>query len=97
MLAQVATVDGKPIPGIVFMRGDAIGVLVILECDRTEHTILTVQPRVPQGRSVQRMPALSIAWLPPFALTSVPRKVGCSTSPSGSPPVNGGSRPCTVS
>jgi class 3 adenylate cyclase len=38
------------VPGIVFMRGGSVGVLVILECDGTEYTILTRQPRVPVGR-----------------------------------------------
>jgi hypothetical protein len=35
------------VPGIVFMRGGAVGVLVILECEGEEHTILTYQARVP--------------------------------------------------
>ena len=37
------------VPGIVFMRGGAVGVLVILECDGEEHTIMTYQARVPVG------------------------------------------------
>ena len=37
------------VPGIVFMRGGAVGVLVILECEGEEHTILTYQARVPVG------------------------------------------------
>ena len=39
------------VPGIVFMRGGAVGVLVILECEGEEHTILTYQARVPIGES----------------------------------------------
>ena len=31
------------VPGIVFMRGGAVGVLVILECDDREYTIVTYQ------------------------------------------------------
>lgn len=31
------------VPGIVFMRGGAVGVLVILECEGQEYTILTYQ------------------------------------------------------
>ena len=58
----VATVNGVEQPGIVFMRGDAIGVLVILECHGKEWTILTVQTRVPQG--VRRRLALSFLRLP---------------------------------
>ena len=37
------------VPGVVFMRGGAVGVLVILECEGSEHTILTYQARVPVG------------------------------------------------
>lgn len=29
------------------MRGGAVGILVILECDEKEYTVLTVQARVP--------------------------------------------------
>ena len=39
------------VPGIVFMRGGAVGVLVILECEGKEYTILTYQARVPVGSS----------------------------------------------
>jgi len=35
------------VPGIVFMRGGAVGVLVMLHCEGEEHTILTYQARVP--------------------------------------------------
>lgn len=38
---------GKPVPGIVFMRGGAVGILMILTCEDQEYVILTVQPRVP--------------------------------------------------
>ena len=33
-----------------FMRGGAVGILVILECEGEEYTILTRQARVPVGR-----------------------------------------------
>ncbi len=39
----------KPIPGIVFMRGGAVSILVILTCENVDYTILTIQPRVPIG------------------------------------------------
>jgi ADP-sugar diphosphatase len=39
------------VPGIVFMRGGAVGVLVILHCEGREYTILTCQARVPVGDS----------------------------------------------
>ena len=37
------------VPGIVFMRGGSVGVLVILECEGKEYTILTRQARVPMA------------------------------------------------
>ena len=37
------------VPGIVFMRGGAVGILVILECEGVEYTIVTYQARVPVG------------------------------------------------
>eukprot|EP01046_Picozoa_sp_COSAG06_P013615 COSAG06_NODE_828_length_12054_cov_67.028440_3_plen_450_part_00 len=37
------------VPGIVFMRGGAVGILVILESEDREYTILTYQARVPVG------------------------------------------------
>lgn len=44
-------VDGcnRFIPGIVCMRGGAVAILVILECEDIEYTLLTVQPRFPIG------------------------------------------------
>lgn len=39
------------VPGIVFLRGDAVAILVVLKCDGKEYTILTHQPRVPIGAS----------------------------------------------
>ena len=39
------------VPGIVFMRGGAVAVLVILECEGVKYTILTRQARVPIGTS----------------------------------------------
>jgi hypothetical protein len=35
------------VPGIVFMRGGSVGVLIILACEGEEYTILTYQARVP--------------------------------------------------
>src|SRR5262249_50206886 len=40
----------KFIPGIVFMRGGAVGMLPVLTCKGKKYTVLTVQPRVPSGR-----------------------------------------------
>lgn len=40
----------KAIPGIAFLRGDAVGILFALECeDGKKYTILVEQPRIPVG------------------------------------------------
>ena len=46
--------DGGFIPGIVFMRGDSVAILVVLECDAKEYAVLAVQPRVPSGLFASR-------------------------------------------
>ena len=48
-MAEVVDVKGKPFSGIVFMRGGSVAILVILECEGVEYTILTLQPRFPSG------------------------------------------------
>ena len=48
---QTATEGLVDVPGIVFCRGGSIGVLVILECDGEEFSILTRQARTPVGLS----------------------------------------------
>jgi len=47
--ADITNREGIAIPSIVFMRGGAVGILIILVCEGEEYTILTVQPRVPIG------------------------------------------------
>lgn len=47
--ADVTDAKGKFVPGIVFMRGGAVGMLPIFRCNGVEYTVLTVQPRVPTG------------------------------------------------
>ena len=44
-----AFVDGKFVPGIVFMRGGAVAILVILACEGKDYVLLVKQPRVPVG------------------------------------------------
>lgn len=48
--ADVIDKNGKFIPGVVFMRGGSIGVLVTLNCKGRYYTILTLQPRFPSGK-----------------------------------------------
>ena len=47
--ADVVDGGGNPIPGAVFMRGGAVAVLVILECEGREYVLLTSQARLPVG------------------------------------------------
>jgi len=52
--------EPKKIPGIAFLRGDAVGILVALYCeeDCNMYTVLVEQPRVPVGTvSCVEMPA----------------------------------------
>lgn len=46
-----ANFHGKRVPGIVFMRGGAVAVLVILVCKGQRWALCTRQPRVPAGMS----------------------------------------------
>jgi len=55
-VANVVSSSGTRVPGIVFMRGGAVGMLVVLKLSdegspdhNKEYTILTIQPRVPIG------------------------------------------------
>eukprot|EP00960_Hanusia_phi_P004568 132994-Hanusia_phi.AAC.1 len=58
--AEAKTKDGKAVPGIVFMRGGAVAMLIVITCKETkkQYSLLTVQPRVPVGRaSLYELPA----------------------------------------
>ena len=37
------------IPGISFLRGGSVGILIILKCENEEYCLLTEQPRLPIG------------------------------------------------
>lgn len=47
----VAEFNGVRVPGICFLRGGAVSILVLLECEGKTYVILTKQPRVPVGKS----------------------------------------------
>lgn len=56
--ADISAKGGGFIPGIVFMRGGAVTILVILRCKGEEFGIITLQPRVPAGKfSFPELPA----------------------------------------
>ncbi|XP_028064487.1 nudix hydrolase 14, chloroplastic-like isoform X2 [Camellia sinensis] len=48
---------GKKVPGIVFARGPAVAVLILLESDGKTYAVLTEQARVPVGRLILELPA----------------------------------------
>ncbi|XP_030441560.1 nudix hydrolase 14, chloroplastic [Syzygium oleosum] len=48
---------GKKVPGIVFARGPAVAVLILLDSDGVTYAVLTEQARVPVGRFVLELPA----------------------------------------
>ncbi|CAA7018582.1 unnamed protein product [Microthlaspi erraticum] len=48
---------GQMVPGIVFARGPAVAVLILLESDGETYAVLTEQVRVPTGKIVLELPA----------------------------------------
>ncbi|XWS49844.1 hypothetical protein CRYUN_Cryun12cG0038000 [Craigia yunnanensis] len=48
---------GNKVPGIVFARGPAVAVLILLESEGLTYAVLTEQVRVPTGRLVLELPA----------------------------------------
>ncbi|XP_062074156.1 nudix hydrolase 14, chloroplastic [Humulus lupulus] len=48
---------GKKVPGIVFARGPAVAILILLDSEDETYAVLTEQVRVPIGRLVLELPA----------------------------------------
>ncbi|CAH1451474.1 unnamed protein product [Lactuca virosa] len=48
---------GQKVPGIVFARGPAVSVLILLDSQGKTYTVLIEQVRVPVGRSILELPA----------------------------------------
>ncbi|KAK9079695.1 hypothetical protein SSX86_001368 [Deinandra increscens subsp. villosa] len=48
---------GQKVPGIVFARGPAVAVLILLESEGKTYTVLTEQVRVPVGKPILELPA----------------------------------------
>ncbi|CAN0841667.1 Nudix hydrolase 14, chloroplastic [Linum grandiflorum] len=48
---------GTKVPGIVFARGPAVTVLILLDCEDKTYAVLTEQVRVPTGKLVLELPA----------------------------------------
>ena len=51
------TFNGKPVPGIVFMRGHSVAVLPILKCNGQRYVVCCMQPRMPGGKIYIEIPA----------------------------------------
>ncbi|KAL0212154.1 hypothetical protein RCL1_005780 [Eukaryota sp. TZLM3-RCL] len=52
------SVKGVKVPGIVFCRGPAVAIFIILECEGKEYVLLVEQARIPVGKSkVLEIPA----------------------------------------
>jgi ADP-sugar diphosphatase len=49
--------NGKPTPGIVFLRGDAVAVYLRVIVERQKYVVLTRQMRTPVGKLVEEIPA----------------------------------------
>lgn len=50
--------EGHALPGIIFMRGPSVAVLIVIQCGDKKFTLLTEQARVPIGkRSFLEIPA----------------------------------------
>ncbi|GHV14340.1 hypothetical protein AGMMS49938_10290 [Fibrobacterales bacterium] len=55
--------EGKPQHGVCVLRGDAVGVLVVLECENEKYLLLVEQPRFPLGeRRFLEIPAGILDW-----------------------------------
>lgn len=57
-VAEITEENGLRLPGIVFMRGGGVTMLIILVCEGREYVLLTLQPRFPTGHfSFPELPA----------------------------------------
>lgn len=55
--------DGRPVHGIVLVRGNAVGVLVVLRCEGKKYLLLVRQPRFPISETASlEIPAGILDW-----------------------------------
>jgi len=54
---EVYDKEGTLIPGIAFLRGGSVAILVVLNCNGQRYTVLTNQARVPIGQYALEIPA----------------------------------------
>lgn len=61
--ATAALPDGRPVHGIVLVRGNAVGVLVVLRCEGQKYLLLVRQPRFAiSEKSSLEIPAGILDW-----------------------------------
>ena len=51
------TFNGKPVPGIVFSRGNSVCILPVLTCNNQKYVICCLQPRMASGKIKCELPA----------------------------------------
>ena len=51
LVYKASNPEVRHVPGIVFMRGPSVAILIVLTCNGKKYTILTRQPRVPISSS----------------------------------------------
>ena len=71
-LTATATLpDGRPVHGIVLVRGNAVGILVVLRCEGKKYLLLVRQPRfaISEQASLE-IPAGILDWTGDYSLTS---------------------------
>jgi 8-oxo-dGTP pyrophosphatase MutT (NUDIX family) len=49
--------SNTPVPGVVFLRGNAVAVYIRVEVDGRKYVILTKQMRIPKGQLMEELPA----------------------------------------
>ena len=61
--ATAALPDGRPVHGIVLVRGNAVGILVVLRCEGKKYLLLVRQPRFALGEQASlEIPAGILDW-----------------------------------
>ncbi len=77
--------DGKPVHGIVLVRGHAVGVLVVLRCEGKPYLLLVRQPRFPIAEQASlEIPAGILDWSGDFkkvALAELEEEAQIKVSP----------------
>lgn len=63
LCATVTLPDGRPVHGIVLVRGNAVGVLVVLKCEGRRYLLLVRQPRFAISETASlEIPAGILDW-----------------------------------